>query len=689
MGLMSSLATIVGNPVDDSDRYLDREMSWLDFDARVMALCESPTTPTLERAKFLAIFASNLDEYFQTRVAALKERADAPTSNARNIRRQLQQIRERAGELVTSQSKLFTSVIAPALADIGIEFVNWHDLNDAELELLQQEFHARLYPVLTPLAVDPAHPFPYVSNVSLNLAVMVQNPSTGEQRFARVKVPPLLPRFVALGDTTRFVAIEEIIAANLDALFPGMKIVSHHAFRVTRDVEIELSDDSEDLLEAVELVLQRQTKFGRAVRLECASATPPDIIDLVVDELELHPNDVYRVDGLLDLASLFQIYEIDRPELKFTEYRPQIPYEFAKADGSTFTELRDHDVIVHHPYDSFAGTVEAFVDLAARDPDVLAIKQTLYRTGGDEEGIAASLAQAALAGKQVVVLVEITARGDEQRNVERARMLEEAGVHVVYGIVGLKTHAKILLVVRREAEGLRRYCHVGTGNYNPKTAKTYEDLGVFSADPILGADVAELFNYLTGYSRPRDYRRFVVAPGALRPRLLERIAEQAHPGGRIMMKMNALVDLEMIDALYAASIAGTEIDLLIRGVCCLRPGVPGLSESIRVRSILGRYLEHSRIYTFGSGPEAEYLIGSADLMPRNLDRRVEALTEIVGQCERDRIHEVLSLCLDPDIQAWQLQANGTWITGPGERDVHLDFEGLAERRNLSRYRENK
>ena len=686
---MSSLATIVGNPVDDSDRYLDREMSWLDFDARVMALCESPTTPTLERAKFLAIFASNLDEYFQTRVAALKERADAPTSNARNIRRQLQQIRERAGELVTCQSKLFDAVIAPALADIGIEFVNWHDLNDEELELLQQEFHARLYPVLTPLAVDPAHPFPYVSNVSLNLAVMVQNPSTGEQRFARVKVPPLLPRFVALGDTTRFVAIEEIIAANLDALFPGMKIVSHHAFRVTRDVEIELSDDSEDLLEAVELVLQRQTKFGRAVRLECASATPPDIIDLVVDELELHPNDVYRVDGLLDLASLFQIYEIDRPELKFTEYRPQIPYEFAKADGSTFTELRDHDVIVHHPYDSFAGTVEAFVELAARDPDVLAIKQTLYRTGGDEEGIAASLAQAALAGKQVVVLVEITARGDEQRNVERARMLEEAGVHVVYGIVGLKTHAKILLVVRREAEGLRRYCHVGTGNYNPKTAKTYEDLGVFSADPILGADVAELFNYLTGYSRPRDYRRFVVAPGALRPRLLERIAEQAHPGGRIMMKMNALVDLEMIDALYAASIAGTEIDLLIRGVCCLRPGVPGLSESIRVRSILGRYLEHSRIYTFGSGPEAEYLIGSADLMPRNLDRRVEALTEIVGQCERDRIHEVLSLCLDPDIQAWQLQANGTWITGPGERDVHLDFEGLAERRNLSRYRENK
>ena len=684
---MPTLATIVGNPVDDSDRYLDREMSWLDFDARVLALCESPTTPTLERAKFLAIFASNLDEYFQTRVAALKERADAHTASARNIRRQLQHIRERAGELVAYQSKLFASIIAPALTDVGIEFVNWADLNDTELELLQQEFHARLYPVLTPLAVDPAHPFPYVSNVSLNLAVMVQDPTTGEQRFARVKVPPLLPRFVALGDTTRFVAIEEIIAANLDALFPGMKIVSHHTFRVTRDVEIELSDDSEDLLEAVELVLQRQTKFGRAVRLECASATPADIVDLVVDELELHPNDVYRVDGLLDLASLFQIYEIERPELKFTTFRPQIPVEFAKADSSTFTELRDHDVIVHHPYDSFAGTVEAFVELAARDPDVLAIKQTLYRTGGDEEGIAESLAQAALAGKQVVVLVEITARGDEQRNVERARMLEEAGVHVVYGIVGLKTHAKILLVVRREADGLRRYCHVGTGNYNPKTAKIYEDLGVFSADPILGADVAELFNYLTGYSRPRDYRRFIVAPGALRPRLLERIAGQAHPLGRIVMKMNALVDLEMVDALYAAASAGASIDLLIRGVCCLRPGVAGLSESIRVRSILGRYLEHSRIYSFGSGLDAEYLIGSADLMPRNLDRRVEALTEIVGDDERDRIREVLSICLHPDIRAWQLQANGTWITGEGDRDAHLDFEALAEQRHHGRNRD--
>lgn len=685
---MSSLSTVVGNTVADSDRYLDREMSWLDFDARVMALCESPTTPTLERAKFLAIFASNLDEYFQTRVAALKERADAPTASARNIRRQLQQIRERAGDLVDYQSKLFAVGIAPALREAGIEFVNWHDLNDTELEFLQQEFHARLYPVLTPLAVDPAHPFPYVSNVSLNLAVMVQDPTTGEQRFARVKVPPLLPRFVALGDTSRFVAIEEIIAANLDALFPGMRIVSHHAFRVTRDVEIELSDDSEDLLEAVELVLQRQTKFGRAVRLECASTTPADIIDLVVEELELHPNDVYRVEGMLDLASLFQIYDIDRPELKFTPYRPQIPVEFIRPDASTFAELRDHDVIVHHPYDSFAGTVEAFVELAARDPDVLAIKQTLYRTGGDEEGIAESLAQAALAGKQVVVLVEITARGDEQRNVERARMLEEAGVHVVYGIVGLKTHAKILLVVRRESDGLRRYCHVGTGNYNPKTAKVYEDLGVFSADPILGADVAELFNYLTGYSRPRDYRRFVVAPGALRPRLLERIAQQAHPNGRIVMKMNSLVDLEMIDALYAASAAGAEIDLLIRGVCCLRPGKPGLSESIRVRSILGRYLEHSRIYAFGRD-DAEYLIGSADLMPRNLDRRVEALTEIVGAHERARIREVLAICLDPDVLGWQLQANGTWVTTIGTRDAHLDFERLAEQRTLNRSRESQ
>ncbi len=679
---MHTLPTTVGNPIDGQQSYLDREMSWLDFDARVLALCEAEPTPTLERMKFLAIFASNLDEYFQTRVAALKERASAPTINAGLIRRQLQEIRERAGELVEYQTKLFSTMIGPALADAGIAFATWQDLEDSDREFLTNDFYAQIYPVLTPLAVDPAHPFPYVSNMSLNLAVMVSNPNTGEERFARVKVPPLLPRFVALGDGKRFVTIEQIIAANLDALFPGMNIVSHHAFRVTRDVEIELSDDSEDLLEAIELVLQRQTKFGLAVRLEVDVHTPPNIIDLIVEELELHPNDVYLIEGPLDLAALMELYDLDRPERKFSRFTPRTPHEFVRGDASVFGELRDHDVLVHHPYDSFAATVESFVNIAAHDPDVLAIKQTLYRTGGDEAGIAESLAQAALAGKQVVVLVEITARGDEQRNVERARMLEEAGVHVVYGIVGLKTHAKILLVVRREPDGLRRYCHVGTGNYNPKTAKIYEDIGLFSADPALSADVAELFNYLTGYSQPRDYRRFIVAPGSLRSQLLQRIHDQAKPDGRIMMKMNALVDLEMVDALYAASIAGAQVDLLIRGVCCLRPGVPGLSASIRVRSVLGRYLEHSRIYCFGSDPnDTDIFIGSADLMPRNLDRRVEALTKIVSSTERDRVLEILRVGLSDDVAAWVLQSNGTWVTNGADGDAHLEFEALAIRRS--------
>ncbi len=674
---MTVLATTVGNPIPDDDRYIDRELSWLDFDARVLALCESAETPTLERAKFLAIFASNLDEYFQTRVAALKERADVPGASASSIRKQLAAIRVRAAELVDHQTKVFAQAIVPALAGAGIGFAQWHELETTDREILCATFDDEIYPVLTPLAVDPSHPFPYVSNVSLNLGVMVRNPSSGEERFARVKVPPSLPRFISIDSGARFVTIEEVISGNLDTLFPGMEIIASHAFRVTRDVEIDLSDDSEDLLEAVELILQRQTKFGRAVRLEIDERTPAPIVQLVLDELELSERDCYRIQGPLDLAALTELHDLDRPELKFPTYRPQTPPEFSKSANGFFAELRDHDILVQHPYDAFATTVEAFVDHAARDPDVLAIKQTLYRTGGDEEGIAASLAQAALAGKQVVVLVEITARGDEQRNVERARMLEEAGVHVVYGIVGLKTHAKILLVVRREADGLRRYCHVGTGNYNPKTAQIYEDIGLFSAEPDLSADVAELFNYLTGFSRPRDYRRFIVAPGALRNDILERIGNQAHPQGRIIMKMNALVDLEMVDALYAASQAGAHIDLIVRGVCCLRPGVPGLSETINVRSILGKNLEHSRIYVFGAGATSDIFIGSADLMPRNLDRRVEVLTRIDGASERNRIELVLNIGIAPDTTAWILAANGTWTTNQAPNDSHQIFERLA------------
>ncbi|HEY1738253.1 MAG TPA: polyphosphate kinase 1, partial [Acidimicrobiia bacterium] len=685
---MNRAMMTVGEPVAENDRYIDRELSWLDFDARVMALAESESIPLLERIKFLAIFSSNLDEYFETRVAALKERAEAPTAMAALIGQQLGAVHTRTVELVARQSQLFAKTLAPALVEIGFEIVNYDDLDVDDREFLRAAFDERIYPVLTPLAVDPAHPFPYVSNVSLNLAVVVRDTANAEERFARVKVPPLLPRFVALADGRRFLPVEQVIAAHLDALFPGMTIVSHNAFRVTRDVEIELSDDSEDLLEAIEFMLQRTTKGGRAVRLEIAADAPAATVQLLLRELELGPDDLYMIDGMLDLTSLFPICDLDRPELKYPPYRQQTPPEFERLGGSIFEQLRDHDVLVHHPYDSFDTTVGAFVEAAATDPAVLAIKQTLYRTGGEEADITASLAKAALGGKQVVVLVELTARGDEQHNVTRARTLEEAGAHVVYGIVGLKTHAKILLVVRRERDGLRRYCHVGTGNYNVKTARTYEDLGLFSSDTELAADVAELFNFLTGYSRPRDYRRLLIAPGALRGGVIERIAAQARPGGRIVMKMNALVDTEMIQALYAASDAGAEIDLIVRGVCCLRPGVPGLSERIRVRSLLGRYLEHSRIFRFGDGNDdtTEWYMGSADLMPRNLDRRVEALVCVTETGQRRRLDEVLEISLADDELAWELRNDGTWHTVATVHHVnaHEAFEGGAIARAAGR-----
>jgi polyphosphate kinase len=667
----------VGNACPDGVRYLDRELSWLDFNARVLALAEDPEVPLLERMHFLAIFSSNLDEFFQVRVAALRE--SLGTNSWTDD--ELKAIRARAAELVEHQAMVFAKEIAPALATAGLVIADWSQLDGPTRVRLDDVFDTRIFPVLTPLAVDPAHPFPYISNLSLNLAVVVRDPETSDERFARVKVPPLLPRFLELERGRRFVPIEHVIAAHLDALFPGMTIVRHNVFRVTRDVDISLSDESEDLLQAIELVLQRRTRFGRAVRLEVDAAMPPDVIALLTRELELSADDVYSIDGLLDLNSLMTL-PVSRPELSYPAYRRKTPPEFARGAQGIFRELADHDVLVHHPYDSFESTVEAFVAAAARDPDVAAIKQTLYRTGGDEAGIVASLADAALAGKQVVALVELKARFDEQRNIERARLLEEAGVHVVYGLVGLKTHAKILLVVRRERDGLRRYCHVGTGNYNPKTARTYEDLGLFSADEDLCGDVAELFNYLTGYSRPRHYHRLLVAPDSLRPSLLERVRGQSHPGGRIVMKMNALVDEELIDALYDASSAGADIDLVVRGICCLRAGVEGLSDNIRVRSILGRYLEHSRIYRFGHQPEAEYFIGSADVMPRNLDRRVEALVSVTDRSLQGRLDEVLDVNLADDRLAWELHPDGTWHKCDGNHvDTHRALQELAARRS--------
>lgn len=652
-----------------SEHLLNRELSWLDFNARVLALAEDENRPLLERCKFLAIFSTNLDEFVQVRVSGLQEQVAAGvralTPDGMNPLEQLRAIRARVNELVTRQAAIFTKDVAPALEEVGIVFSNWEELDDDDREFLVGVFAERVFPVLTPLAVDPAHPFPYISTLSLNLAVVVRDPETGEQRFARVKVPPLLPRFVVMPDGERFVPLEQVIAAHLGELFPGMEVLAHHPFRVTRDADFELADEDEDLLEAIESVLTLRKRSGHVVRLEVDAKITDEVLELLVRELELSEQDVNVIDGPLDLSGLWALYDLDRPELKDEPWQPQTQPVLTRTDPppDLFRVLQAGDVLVHHPYDSFATSVEAFVDQAARDPSVLAIKQTLYRTGGAESPIVSSLIRAADAGKQVVALVELKARFDEQANVERARDLEEAGVHVVYGLVGLKTHTKILLVVRQEEDGIRRYCHIGTGNYNPVTANLYEDVGLLTADPDLGADLTELFNHLTGYSRQARYRKLLVAPTTLRTGLLERIERETAKGadGRIVMKMNSLVDPPLIAALYRASRAGVEIDLIVRGICCLRPGVPGLSENIRVRSIIGRFLEHSRIWRFGRDPAAqEYLIGSADLMPRNLDRRVEAVTPVISPAQRARLDEILETNLADDVLAWSLHPDGSW-----------------------------
>ena len=672
-------------------RFLNRELSALDYFARVLAIAADRTVPLLERVKFLAIVSQNLDEFFQVRVSGLREQFDAglraTSADGLEPGEQLRAIRARVNPLMERQAAIFTREVAPALDDVGVGIYDWETLSDSDRKHLQGVFDERVFPVLTPLAVDPAHPFPYISNLSLNLAVVVRDPATGEERFARVKVPPLLPRFLGLPDGERFVPLEQVIAAHLDSLFPGMEMVATHPFRVTRDADFELSDDAEDLLEAMELILRRRTKFGRVVRLEVGPTMSDEVLELLCRELELTDSDVYVVDGPLGLGGLWALYGLDRPELKEEAWTPQTQPVLARTDAppDMFRVLQQGDVLVHHPYDSFGTSIEAFVEQASRDPNVLAIKQTLYRTAGSDSALVRSLIHAAEQDKQVVALVELKARFDEQANIERAQLFEEAGIHVVYGLVGLKTHAKILLVVRQEPDGIRRYCHVGTGNYNPKTAMTYEDLGILSADPDLGADLTELFNYLTGYSRQGHYRKLLVAPVTIRPELLKRIERQADlgPDGRITLKMNSLVDDEMIDALYTASQAGTPIDLVVRGICCLRAGVPGLSETIRVRSIVGQFLEHSRIYRFGADPEtAEYLIGSADLMPRNLDRRVEALVPVTAPAIRDQLDEILTIDLADDTLAWELDRGGAWRRVPSTTGVntHRRLKDLAVQR---------
>ena len=680
----------------DAGLYLNRELSWLEFNARVLALAEDRTVPLLERAKFLAIYSQNLDEFFQVRVAGLKDQVAAgvttTTPDGRTPAQQLLDIRDQVDLLNQRALAVFEDEIVPSLRSVGIMFSSWDELDDDDRKFLDEVFEERIYPVLTPLAVDPGHPFPYISDLSLNLAVVVRDPVTQARRFARVKVPLLLPRFVVTPDGERFVALENVIAAHLGSLFPGMDIEGQFPFRVTRNADLTVdNEEADDLLAAVEFELRRR-RFGRAVRLEVGTSMSDEIRELLERELDVGSEDVYQSDGPIDLGGLWSVHGVDRPDLKDPVWVPITQARLASDDDehvNFFREIRKGDILVHHPYSSFATSVEEFIRQASVDPKVLAIKLSLYRTSGDSS-IIQSLIRAAEQGKQVAALVELKARFDEEKNIEWARELEKAGVHVVYGLVGLKIHSKTTLVVREEQDGMRRYCHVGTGNYNPKTARLYEDVGLLTCDPDVGADLTQLFNFLTGYGRDVEYRKLLVAPHDLRPRfaaLVER--EMAAPAGqgRLVFKMNSLVDPEMIDLLYAASQAGVSIDLIVRGICCLRPGVPGLSDNIRVRSIVGRYLEHARIYRFGHGDAdgwPAFYIGSADLMPRNLDRRVEALVPVSDPALRAQLDEILDIELADDVLAWTLGPDGTWHKSdpPGELDSHrrLQERALALRR---------
>jgi polyphosphate kinase len=654
-----------------ADRFADRELSWLHFNTRVLELAEDETLPLLERVRFLAIVASNFDEFFMVRVAGLKRRiaAGVAVRAASGLlpREVLAQILSTTDALMSRHAALFGDQLVPALADEGIELLRWNDLTRQEQKHCKRLFKERVFPVLTPLAVDPAHPFPYISGLSLNLAVLVRNPDTGKEHFARVKVPPIFSRFVPVGEQ-RFVPLEDVISSHLKRLFPGMDVLAVHTFRVTRNEDLEVEeDDAENLLAALEKELLRR-RFGPPVRLEVEESIDEHILDLLVSELGVTASEVYRLPGPLDLSGLAGIADLDRAELKYPAFVPWTHTALAEVESASpvdvFAALGRSDVLLHHPYDSFATSVQRFLEQAATDPQVLAIKLTLYRTSGDSPIIDA-LVDAAEAGKQVLVIVEIKARFDERANISWARTLEQAGCHVVYGLVGLKTHAKVAMVVRDEPDGIRRYTHLGTGNYNPKTARQYEDLGLLTADEAIGDDVANLFNNLSGFSRQATYERLLVAPQSVRSGLVERIRSEvacfrAGQPARIRIKANAVVDEALIDELYHASQAGVQIDLLVRGICALRPGVPGLSETIRVRSVLGRFLEHSRIFWFASGGSPSVWIGSADLMHRNLDRRVETLVELPGAAQVEEVGRVLDLAFDDGTASWWLTSAGTW-----------------------------
>jgi polyphosphate kinase len=670
-------------PEDDDlpeDRFLDREVSWLRFNTRVLELAEDASLPLLERTRFLAIFAGNLDEFFMVRVAGLKRRLAAgvavQAASGMMPREVLEAIWLESRDLMERHGQVFRNDVLPALSEAQIHLLRWDELSEDEQKLMEDLFTERVFPVLTPLAVDPAHPFPYISGLSLNLAVTIRNPDTGKEHFARVKVPPIFPRFVNVGEQ-RFVPLEDVIGAHLDQLFPGMEVLEHHAFRVTRNEDLDVEeDDAENLLKALEKELQRR-RFGSPVRLEVEETIDSHVLDLIVSELEVSEAEVFHLPGPLDLTGLHVIADLDRAELKYPAFVPHTHPHLSSVESASpadmFAALSRRDVLVHHPYDSFATSVQRFIEQAATDPHVLAIKQTLYRTSGDSPIIDA-LVDAAEAGKQVLVLVEIKARFDEQANIRWARKLEEAGCHVVYGLVGLKTHCKLCLVVRDESVGIRRYAHIGTGNYNPKTARLYEDLGLLTADEGITHDISSLFNNLSGFARQREYQHLLVAPESLRFGILERIEREvehyrAGRPARIRIKANSLVDEAICDALYHASQAGVPVELLLRGICTLKPGVPGISENVKVRSILGRFLEHSRIFWFENGGEPQAWIGSADLMHRNLDRRVETLVRMPSAEHVRELGELLDLGFDDGTASWWLDADGTWARH------HADEEG--------------
>ena len=665
-------------------RFINRELSWLDFNDRVLSLATGAQLPLLERVKFLAISSSNLDEFYQVRVAALHDQIAAevsePSIDGRTPLQQLREIAGRVQKFATQQERLLTTDLLPALAANGVRIVRWTKLGKKAREALTADYESRIFPILTPLAVDPSHPFPYISNLALNLAVTVRDTDTGEQRFARVKVPRNFPRCVPVPDSDDFILLEDLIEAHLDRLFPGMEIVSTSRFRVTRNADLSLDDeDAEDLLAAVEMELRRR-RFGRAVRLEVQSNISKADLSMMCTELELEPIDVIRHDHFIEFSTLMQLANLDKPKLRFKPWTPVTAGRLAaaqEAGKSMFDVIRSRQLLVHHPYESFASSTETFVEQAARDPKVLSIKMTLYRTSGDSQ-IARHLIRAAEAGKQVAVVMELKARFDEARNVSWARELELAGVHVNYGLVGLKTHAKCILIVREEAGVIRRYVHLATGNYNSVTARSYEDIGFFTCEEAVGRDATQLFNYLTGYGREPKYEHLLVAPHQLKTEIIRLIENEATFGadGRITLKLNAVQDPQVIEALYAASSAGVKIDLVVRGICCVRAGVPGMSENITVRSVLGRYLEHSRIYRFAhgyDGSEPLHLIGSADLMIRNLAGRVETLVRLTHPKHRAWLDTALGFLLDDANVHYRLGADNSW-TQVGEHHTPSDAQ---------------